>query len=128
MIIRGICSFVPDIKGFSENTQVISIVDRFLEHARIFIFHNNGKQDIYCSSADWMVRNLSYRIETTFPIYNEDIRKQILDYIEIQLQDNVKARIIDSEGRNKYKSTSNEMAIRSQEEMYYYLKRRLGDG
>jgi len=128
MIIRGICSFVPDIKGFSDNTKIISIVDRFLEHARIFIFHNNGKQDIYCSSADWMVRNLSYRIETTFPIYNADIRKQILDYIEIQLQDNVKARIIDSEGHNRYKTTSNEMAIRSQEEMYYYLKRRLGEG
>ena len=128
MIIRGICSFVPDIKGFSENTKIISIVDRFLEHARIFIFHNSGHQDIYCSSADWMVRNLSYRIETTFPIYDKDIRKQILDYIEIQLQDNVKARVIDSEGSNKYKTTTNAMAIRSQEEMYYYLKRRLGEG
>ncbi len=127
MIIRGICSFVPDIKGFSENTKIISIVDRFLEHSRIFIFHNSGNQDIYCSSADWMVRNLSYRIETTFPLYDEDIRQQILDYIDIQLQDNVKARIIDSEGQNLYKSTINEMAIRSQEEMYYYLKRRLGD-
>jgi len=127
MIIRGICSFVPNIKGFSENTNIISIVDRFLEHSRIFVFHNEGKEDIYCSSADWMVRNLSYRIETTFPIYDEDIRQQILDYIDIQLQDNVKARIIDSEGQNLYKSTINEMAIRSQEEMYYYLKRRLED-
>ncbi len=127
MIIRGICSFVPDIKGFSNNTRIISIVDRFLEHSRIFIFHNNGDKRIYCSSADWMVRNLSYRIETTFPIYDENIRQQILDYIDIQLQDNVKARIIDSEGRNKYKSTINDLAIRSQEEMYYYLKRRLGE-
>ncbi len=125
MIIRGICSFVPDIKGFSTNTKVISIVDRFLEHARIFIFNNNGKERIYCSSADWMVRNLSYRIETTFPIYDEDIRKQILDYINIQLQDNVKARIIDDKGNNAYKTTLNDLAFRSQEEMYYYLKRRL---
>jgi len=125
LIIRGICSFVPGIKGFSSNTNVISIIDRFLEHARIFIFHNNGKKKIYCSSADWMVRNLSYRIETTFPIYDEDIRQQILDYIDIQMQDNVKARIIDSKGSNEYKSTINDLTIRSQEEMYYYLKRRL---
>jgi len=124
LIIRGICSFVPGIKGFSSNTKVISIIDRFLEHARIFIFHSGGKQKIYCSSADWMVRNLSYRIETTFPIYDEEIRKQILDYIDIQMQDNVKARIIDSKGSNKYKSTLNDLTIRSQEEMYYYLKRR----
>ncbi len=125
LIIRGICSFVPGIEGFSTNTKIISIVDRFLEHARVFIFHNNGKERIYCSSADWMVRNLSYRIETTFPIFDEDIRKQILDYINIQLQDNVKARIIDAEGNNTYKSTPNDLAFRSQEEMYYYLKRRL---
>jgi len=125
MIIRGICSFVPGIEGFSDNTHVISIVDRFLEHARIFIFENNGKKKIYCSSADWMVRNLSYRIETTFPIFDEDIRKQILDYIDIQLQDNVKARIIDTMGSNKYKTNDNNLAFRSQDEMYYYLKRRL---
>ncbi len=125
MIVRGICSFVPGIKGFSSNTRVISIVDRFLEHARIFVFHNSGNERIYCSSADWMVRNLSYRIETTFPIFDKDIRTQILDYLDIQLQDNVKARIIDSKGANKYKMTKNDLAFRSQEEMYYYLKRRL---
>ncbi len=125
MIVRGICSFVPGIEGFSDNTHVISIVDRFLEHTRIFIFENSGNKRIYCSSADWMVRNLSYRIETTFPIFDKDIRKQILDYINIQLQDNVKARIIDTMGSNKYKTNDNDLAFRSQDEMYYYLKRRL---
>ena len=125
LIVRGICSFVPEIKGFSTNTKIISIVDRFLEHARIFIFQNGGNERIFCSSADWMVRNLSYRIETTFPIYDQDIRRQILDYIDMQLQDNVKARIIDPEDTNAYKTTLNDLGFRSQEEIYYYLKRRL---
>ena len=124
LIIRGICSLIPDIEGFSENIKAISIVDRFLEHARIFIFHNDGKERIYLSSADWMVRNLSYRIETVFPIYDKDIRKQIRDFIRIQLQDNTKARVIDEFGSNEYLKTKSDLAVRSQLETYYYIKRK----
>ena len=75
MIIRGICSLIPGRKGFSQNINAISIVDRFLEHARVFIFHHRGDEKTYLSSADWMVRNLSHRIETTFPIYNEKLKQ-----------------------------------------------------
>ncbi|MEN0005574.1 MAG: polyphosphate kinase 1 [Bacteroidota bacterium] len=123
MIIRGICSLVPGVKGYSENIQSISIVDRFLEHARVFIFHNNGEERIYLSSADWMVRNLSYRIETCFPIYDPKIRKQIKDFMQIQFNDNVKARILDAELSNTYNQSSSDLAIRSQIETYYYIKR-----
>lgn len=123
LIIRGICSLIPGIPGLSENIEAFSIVDRFLEHSRIFIFHNDGKKDIYLSSADWMTRNLSYRIETAFPIYDEDIRKEVLDFIHIQLRDNVKARILDGKLSNKYRQNFSDIAVRSQTEMYYYLKR-----
>src|SRR5690606_471738 len=90
MMIRGICCLVPLVKGFSENIEVYSIVDRYLEHSRIFIFHNNGDEKIYLSSADWMVRNLSYRIETAFPIFDPDHRKTLKDFIDLQFKDNVK--------------------------------------
>ncbi len=123
LIIRGLCSLVPGIKGFSENIRVISIVDRFLEHARIFIFHNNGREKIYLSSADWMVRNLSYRIETIFPIYNPACRKIIKDFIDIQLRDNVKSRIIDEAMSNKYVTGDPNLMVRSQLETYFYIKR-----
>ena len=126
MIIRGICSLVPGVPGMSENIEVISIVDRFLEHARVFIFHNNGNERMYFSSADWMVRNLSYRIETIFPIYDPEIRRVINETIQIQLNDNVKSRIIDEEGSNLYKKDTSDLAIRSQVETYYYFKR-MGD-
>lgn len=125
MIIRGICSVVPQQPGFSENIEVISIVDRFLEHARIFWFHHGGAQQIYLSSADWMVRNLSYRVETAFPIYQEDLKQEIVDYLNIQLSDNVKSRVIDREFSNTYNRNQADLAIRSQIETYYYVKRKM---
>jgi len=125
LIIRGICSIVPGVKGFSENIEAISIVDRFLEHARIFIFHHGGADRIYLSSADWMVRNLSHRVETAFPIYDPAIKKEIIDHINIQLADNVKARIIDLEFKNEYAKGHSDLATRSQVETYYYIKRKL---
>jgi polyphosphate kinase len=124
MIIRGICSLIPGLPGISENIEAYSIVDRFLEHSRIFVFYNNGKNDIYLSSADCMTRNLSYRIETAFPIYDPDIRKEVLDFINIQLSDNVKSRILDGELSNTYRQNTSDIAIRTQFEMYYYLKRK----
>ena len=123
LIIRGICSLVPGLKGISDNIKAISIVDRFLEHARVFIFHHSGEEKTYLSSADWMVRNLSHRVETAFPIYDEGIRQEIRDIINIQLADNVKARILDKNLENEYKRDGSDLAIRSQMETYYYVKR-----
>lgn len=124
IIVRGICSLVPKEEGWSENIEAISIVDRFLEHARVFIFHNDGEERIYLSSADWMTRNLSYRIETAFPIYDEAIRLQIKELIDIQLQDNVKARVVDAAQTNAYCKDGSDLAFQSQIETYYYFKRR----
>ena len=125
LIIRGICSLAPGIKGHSENIQAISIVDRFLEHARVFWFHHGGDDKIFLSSADWMVRNLSYRIESAFPIYDPEKKAELIDYLSIQLSDNVKARILDLEQTNTYKKDNPDMPIRSQLEAYYYTKRKM---
>lgn len=128
LIIRGICSLIPGVKGVSENIEAVSIVDRFLEHSRIFIFHNNGKEDIYLSSADWMVRNLSHRIETTFPIYDPNLRKEILDFVKLQLEDNVKARIIDAKQQNNYVVNNQAIPVRAQLETYFNIKRKEENG
>jgi len=125
LIIRGICSLIPQLKGWSENIEAISIVDRFLEHARVFVFYNQGKEDIYMSSADWMVRNLSYRIEATFPIYDEHLKQEVLEYINIQLNDNMKARILDDKQANKYVKLGDDISMRSQVETYYHIKRKI---
>ena len=123
LIIRGICSLVSGKAGWSENINCISIVDRFLEHARIFLFHNDGQEDIYLSSADWMSRNLRRRIETVFPIYDETIKAEIKEMLRIQLADNVKARIIDEADENEYKQNETDLSVRSQVELYYHYKR-----
>jgi len=128
LIIRGICSLIPGVKGVSENIEAVSIVDRFLEHSRIFIFYNNEKEDIYLSSADWMVRNLSHRIETTFPIYDTDLRKEILDFVKLQLQDNVKARVIDAKQHNNYVVNNQSIPVRAQIETYFNIKRQEENG
>ncbi len=125
MIIRGISSLVPGVKGYSDNITAVSIVDRFLEHARIFIFHHGGEEKVLVGSADWMVRNLSYRVEVVFPIYHPDISRQVRDIVNIQLADNVKSRILDKDLTNMYRKDGSDLAIRSQLETYYYLKRRL---
>ncbi|GAB5550902.1 MAG: polyphosphate kinase 1 [Saprospiraceae bacterium] len=125
MIIRGICCIVPGIKGYSENIEIISIVDRFLEHARVFVFHCAGKDKIFLSSADWMVRNLSHRLETVFPIYDQEIKQEILDYLQIQWSDNVKARIIEKDFLNEYAKGQSDLTTRSQIETYYYIKRKM---
>ena len=123
LIIRGICSLVPGVPGHSENIQVISIVDRYLEHARIFHFHAEGSNKIFLSSADWMTRNLFHRIETCFPIYDKRIKEQIMLLLDIQWADNVKARFVDADSTNEYKRTGADMAIRSQVETYHTVLR-----
>jgi polyphosphate kinase len=124
MIIRGICCLIPGIKGLSENIEAISIVDRYLEHSRIFVFHNDGNEEVYLSSADWMVRNLHFRVETLFPILDEEIAKSLMTCLQIQINDNVKARIIDEHQLNTYKKYSSDIAVRSQIETYFYIKRK----
>lgn len=123
MIVRGICCLVPGKKGWSENIHAISIVDRFLEHARVFVFHHGGEDQIYLSSADWMTRNLSYRVETAFPIYDENLKIEIMESLQLQLNDNVKARVLDQNLSNTYYQSGSDLAIRSQVETYFSAKR-----
>lgn len=122
LIIRGICCLVPGVNGLSENIQVISIIDRFLEHARVYIFGNGGDTKIYLASADWMTRNLQTRIETAFPVYDEQARKIILDIINIQLSDNCKSRLIGIENTNQYVSKAGNKSIRTQYDTYQYFQ------
>ncbi len=123
LIIRSACSLVTELPGYSDNIKAYSIVDKFLEHARILIFHNNGNEKIYMSSADWMTRNLDHRSEVATPIYDETIKKIITDIIQIQLSGNVKVRIIDRQQTNQYKKREpKEPIIRVQEATYNYLQ------
>lgn len=128
IIVRGICCLVPGEEGMSKNIKVISIVDRFLEHARVYIFHNNGDEKIYVSSADWMKRNLSRRVEVAFPIYDKTIRKELKRLIKFQLKDNVRARKLNKTQSNPYKKAKRKQAIRAQYDTYYYLKERHSTG
>ncbi len=123
LIVRGVCCLVPGVKGMSENIEAISVVDKFLEHPRTFIFGNNGNPKIYISSADWMTRNLDNRVEVGCPIYDPEIRQELLDTFEISWNDNVKARIFNEAQDNEYRKTTRKK-VRSQFEMYdYYLEK-----
>lgn len=123
IIVRGICSLVPGVTGMSENIEAVSIVDRFLEHARVFVFCNDGKEQVYLSSADWMTRNLDGRIEVTTPVFDPRLKKQLLNLIDIQLRGTAKTRIIDREQRNAYKGKGLKSEFRSQVETYDFLKK-----
>lgn len=122
LIVRGICTLVPGIEGFSENITVISIIDKFLEHARVFIFCNNEKEEMFLSSADLMSRNFEHRVEVGFPVLDEEVRHEIRDIIEFQLQDNVKARDITRLNNNKYHKNRLTTKVRAQVQTYNYLK------
>lgn len=122
LIIRGICSIIPGEAGLSENIEGISIVDRYLEHSRIFVFCNNNRELYYISSADWMPRNLDHRIEVTCPVYDPDLQKELRTQIELQWADNVKARILSIDQDNRYKTSAKRKKVRSQVEFYNYLK------
>ena len=123
MIVRGICCLVPGIEGMSENIEVISIVDKFLEHPRLFIFGNNGNPKMYISSADWMTRNISFRVEVGCPIYDETIKQELIDTFEISWADNVKARVIDQAQDNHYRPHTLP-AQRSQVALYEYYQQK----
>lgn len=124
VIVRGICSLVTEIEGISDNIKAYSIIDRYLEHARVFIFGNNGDEKIFLTSADWMSRNLDSRSEVAVPIYHPEVKKQILDIINIQLSGNTRVRILDRYQQNNYKKAkANERKVRVQDEVYNYLKK-----
>ncbi len=122
LIIRGICSLVPGVKGMSENIEVISIIDRFLEHARCYVFCNDGDPLYFISSADWMVRNLDRRIEVTCPIYAPELKREIDDMLNIQFSDNVKARSLQPDGQYIVVKDDKKKDIRSQYALYEYYK------
>lgn len=122
LIVRGICCLVPGVKGMSENITAISIVDRYLEHTRAYVFGNNGKTLVYLSSADWMGRNLDRRIEVAFPILDPALKQEVLDILEIQWSDRVKARLIDARQTNPYLlPVPGEEPVHSQAATHAYL-------
>ncbi|EJG1658404.1 polyphosphate kinase 1 [Vibrio parahaemolyticus] len=122
MIIRGMCALVPGIEGVSENIRIISIVDRFLEHPRVVITHNDGDPQVYISSADWMTRNIDHRIEVAAPVRDPRLKQRIIDITNIHFTDTVKARLIDKEMSNSYVPRGNRKKVRSQIAIYDYLK------
>ena len=123
IIIRSVCSLLTGKPGLSDSIKGISIVDRFLEHSRIFYFLNNGDEELFISSADWMERNLHFRVETLIPIYDARIKEVFKTLLQIQLQDNVKARSLDFGKVNNYRTSDYDLAVRAQIETYYYIKR-----
>lgn len=121
LIVRGICCLVPD-QPYSANIRITRIVDMFLEHSRIWYFYNDGKEDLYLTSADWMRRNLNRRIETAFPILVPEIKQEVIDILKIQMRDNVKACQIDGQLHNNFKRDDSPVKVRSQLAIYEYLK------
>ncbi|SIR01130.1 polyphosphate kinase 1 [Maribacter ulvicola] len=119
LIIRGICCLIPGVKGMSENIEAISVIDKFLEHTRLFAFANGGDTKIFISSADWMTRNLDYRVEVGCPIYDKDIKKELMDTFDICWRDNMKVRVFNAAQDNAYRKTSLPR-IRSQFATYEY--------
>lgn len=118
MLVRGICSLVPGVKGLSENIEVLSIVDKYLEHSRLFVFCNGGDEKTFLSSGDWMPRNLDHRVEVTTPVYDDSLREEIRRYLEIQFRDSVKARVIDADQDNRFRANGGKGSHRAQLEIY----------
>jgi polyphosphate kinase len=121
LIVRSIFCALLHHKKIKKHVSAISIVDEYLEHARVMIFHNDGNEKMYISSADWMVRNLDHRVEAAIPVLDESIKQELKDIIGIQLEDNVKARVLDDQLSNTYVSSKGKKKVRSQIETYHYL-------
>jgi polyphosphate kinase len=124
LIIRGICCLIPGVKGLSENIRVISIIDRFLEHSRAFVFCNDNQPKVFLSSADWMERNLSRRYEVAFPINDEKLKKEVIEMLRIQWKDNTKARVINKIQNNTYRKSTAKVRVRAQMDIYKFLKQK----
>ena len=125
LIIRGICCMLTENKRFKKHPKAISIVDEYLEHARVMIFENGGKPKVFISSADWMLRNINHRLEVACPIFENQLKQELIDITNIQLSDNVKARILDNDLSNEYVASSTNKKIRSQIETYNYLSKNI---
>jgi len=128
LLVRGNCSLITGISKQSENIEAFGIIDRYLEHCRIMIFANGGDERYFMGSADWMQRNLDYRVEVYTPVYDPDLQKQLKTVIEFGLNDNVKARIVDGSGENRMNETSSEIPFRSQEELYKFYRKEYESG
>lgn len=124
MIVRGICCLVPGVKGLSENIEVISVVDRFLEHPRMVIFENGGDRDVFISSSDWMTRNLDNRVEVSCPIYDKNIQQELVDTFNLSWNDNVKSRWVNEPNKPIYR-TKEEKPLQSQEAIYGYYQKKV---
>ena len=123
LLVRGNCSIIPGVEGVSDNIRIVGIIDRYLEHSRIFIFANDGNERVFMGSADWMPRNLDHRIEVITPVFNEDIKKELIRIVEYGLKDNVAGRIVDGRGTNQFNLGESPEPFRSQEALYTdYLK------
>jgi polyphosphate kinase len=126
LINRGICVLKPGVKGLSENIRAFSIVDKYLEHSRVYIFCNGGKNEYYTSSADWMPRNFDHRIEIVCPIFDREIQREIMDIMQIQMKDNVKSRFLGPGNMNRYRKSTGKKQHRAQFEIYDYYRERHG--
>ena len=124
LIVRGTCCLRPGVPGLSERIRVISIIDRFLEHARIYFFQNGSASEYYLASADWMPRNLDHRVEIAFPILDPRLQAQVREALDVQLKDTVKARLLQPDGSTIRAEARGAEAIRSQERIYQLI----GDG
>ncbi|MCF8364082.1 MAG: hypothetical protein K9G70_15835, partial [Prolixibacteraceae bacterium] len=124
LIVRGIFGLKLDHLKLRENVTAISIVDKYLEHSRIFLFGNNGDEKMYISSADWMPRNLNRRVEVACPVYDKTIKYELMEMLKIQLRDNTKARILDPLLLNSYNKRNTEATYRAQEDYYNFIKRK----
>jgi polyphosphate kinase len=111
LIIRGACQLRPGVAGISENIRVISIVGRFLEHSRVFYFENNGNPELFCSSADWMMRNMFHRVETCFPIKHKKIRDRIIEDLNVYLADNTHTWLLQPDGSYEHAQPKDEEEV-----------------
>jgi len=123
LIVRSICRLVPGIPGQSTNIVVKRIVDRYLEHGRVFVFSNDGKPEVYMGSADWMNRNIYRRIEVCFPIYAQQLKEELMEIISLQWNDTAQAVMID-QNLNNTKPAQSDPALRSQKQIYNFLSKK----
>ena len=118
LIVRGMCSLRPGVPGVSENIRALSIIDRYLEHARVFYFHNGGEPNYWLASADWMERNFDHRVEIAFPILEPHHRDRLKEILEVQLNDHVKGWWLQPDGKWERWAPDGATAMRSQERLY----------
>ena len=120
-MVRGMFSLVPGVKEVSERIEATAILDRFLEHSRVMAFANGGAEKLYIASGDWMERNIDHRVEVACPVYDPSLKKQLTDVLNILWNDNVKARVLDKDLKNRYRTVAGSKRTHAQEAIYAYL-------